>query len=106
VQTYCSPSIDFQNNGGLRYAISIDDEAPQIVNLQADDSKAAWGRSVSDNIILSTSKHNINRPGKHIVKVWRVDAGVVLQKILIDFGGVKPSYLGPPESFRFRINTK
>jgi hypothetical protein len=34
------------------------------------------------------------------LKFWRVDAGVVLQKIVIG-NHVPGSYLGPPESFRF-----
>lgn len=28
-----------------------------------------------------------------------VDPGITLQKIFMDLGGLKPSYLGPPESY-------
>jgi hypothetical protein len=42
----------------------------------------------------------VNRPGDHVLKFWFVDPGVVLQKLVIDVGGERPSYLGPPESYR------
>ena len=54
---------------------------------------------VEDNARLISTKHKINSPGKHVLKYWAVDPGVVLQKIVVDAGGVKPSYLGPPESY-------
>jgi hypothetical protein len=95
--TYFSPTIDF-NNKGLRYAISIDDEIPQVFNITADASAKAWQNSVADNIRIIKSTHTIAKAGWHVLKFWYVDPAVVLQKIVLDFGGVKQSYLGPPET--------
>jgi len=100
VEAYISPTIDFTNTDGLHYAVSIDDEQPQVVNINADKSEAAWNKDVSDNIKILTTTHHIKKPGKHTLKYWMVDPAVVLQKIVIDAGGGKPAYLGPPESFR------
>ena len=85
---------------GVRYAVSMDDEAPQMVNITADSSNAGWDRSVADNIRILATKHRVDRPGDHVLRFWLVDPGVVLQKLVIDAGGERPSYLGPPESYR------
>ncbi|OQP61801.1 glycosyl hydrolase [Niastella vici] len=95
VMVYCSPTLPFNESNGLRYGISFDEEAPQLVNLHADNSENAWAQSVSDNIRISTSVHTLHKAGHHMLKIWAVDPGVVLQKIVIDWGGVRKSYLGP-----------
>ncbi len=100
VKAYVSPTHNFSGaREGLRYAVSFDDEAPQIVNTTADTSLAAWEKSVADNIKVLVTRHQLGTAGSHVLKFWAVDPGVVLQKIVVDLGGERPSYLGPPESF-------
>jgi hypothetical protein len=98
VSAFVSPSIDFTASGGLEYGVSIDDEKPQLVNINAEESTAVWERNVAANINVSTTKHMIDKPGEHTLKFWMVDAGVVLQRLVLETDGAAPSYLGPPES--------
>jgi glycosyl hydrolase family 115 (putative glucuronidase)/glycosyl hydrolase family 115 len=100
VNAYFSPTLNFHNEpDGLRYAISIDDEQPQVISINKDDNDTKiWGQWVSNNIIIKTSIHNILKPGKHTVKYWMISPAVVLQKLVVDLGGLKSSYLGPPET--------
>ncbi len=95
-----APTQKFWAARSLRFAVSFDDEAPQLVNLNADESNAAWERSVMDEAVSFTTTHVLARPGAHVLKFWALEGGVVLNKLTIDAGGLKPSYLGPPESVR------
>ena len=50
------------------------------------------------NATINSTRHGIAAAGHHVLKVWMVDPGVVMDKIVVNAGGVKDSYLGPPET--------
>ena len=108
---YLCPTQNFHSTQGLRYAISFDDQTPQIINIHEKDTvpdwkyPPAWNQAVSENIKIMISEHLIEKPGEHVLKFWMIDPGIVLQKIVVDTGGVKPSYLGPPESYHTLSST-
>jgi hypothetical protein len=104
VTAITAPTLNFMPGRGLRYAVSIDAEPPQLVTLvpegyQAQNRNASWEKSVGDNAHYGKSRHTIAAAGYHTLKIWMVDPAVVMQKLVVDLGGLKPSYLGPPESF-------
>jgi hypothetical protein len=106
VETYLSPTLNFVAGRGLRFALSFDNQPPQIVtavpadySVGAGDGLRDWEKAVSDSVRIVKTSLSLKEPGEHTLKVWMVDPGVVLQKIVVNCGGEKPSYLGPPESF-------
>ncbi|MFC7614650.1 hypothetical protein ACFQV2_15070 [Actinokineospora soli] len=107
VLAYLSPRNNVFATDGLKYAVSIDGQAPQVVNTTtatgANDTtmNKQWERNTSDNVNLTATTHVVDRPGRHVLKFWMVDPTVVVQKIVVDTGGVLPSYFGPPESRRY-----
>ncbi|MEU7784529.1 glycosyl hydrolase 115 family protein [Amycolatopsis sp. NPDC049159] len=107
VWAYLSPRNNVLAGDGLRYAVSFDDAEPQVVNITkatgADDTSMnrQWERTTSDNVNLTSTGHVVGAAGPHVLKFWMVDPAVVLQKLVVDTGGLRPSYLGPPESMRW-----
>lgn len=97
VQLLLAPTLNFNSNKGLRYEISFDGEKPQIVNFNGN-YRGELGQWQSEHIIKSITKHAIMKPGKHTLRFRALDAGIVLEKVLINIGGLKSSYLGAPES--------
>jgi hypothetical protein len=99
VQATLSPSLNFVPGRGLRYAISMDDDPPQVVDSLADNTDQSWSTAVKDSVRKVTSHVTVRSPGYHVLKFWYVDPGVVLQRLLVSFNDVPQTYLGPPESY-------
>ena len=62
-----------------------------------------WEKSVADGVRRVVTTHTVEKPGQHVLKIWMVTPGVVLERVIIDAGGVRPSYLGPVESPRVGV---
>ena len=99
VEAIIAPTLNFVPGRGLRFAISFDDQPPQIIDALEQNSVQDWSRSVEDSVRKTKSWHTVMNPGYHTLKLWMVDPGLVVQKLVVNTGGVKPSYLGPPESY-------
>lgn len=109
VHMYFSPTINYSIREGMYYGLSFDNESPTQVNYDSDPNvfnyngkvPSNWESNVADNIKIITSEFQIIKAGNHILNYYRVDEGLVLQKIVIEtsIGELKKTYLGPPESF-------
>jgi hypothetical protein len=99
VSALIAPTQAFAPGRGLRFAISMDDQKPRVIDSLANNTSQDWERSVKNSIRSVQVPVLVATPGYHVLKFWMVDPAVVLEKLIVDFGGVKPSFLGPPESY-------
>jgi len=104
VNAILGPTLNFIPGRGLRLAFSFDDEVPQMETLVpqtyiAQHGNMDWEVRVADNGRRVRTTHVLANAGYHTLKIWMIDPGVVLEKLVVDLGGLKPSYLGPPESY-------
>jgi hypothetical protein len=82
LQVILSPTLDFRARGGLRYAVSIDAEPPQLVNVNNHVSDADWSRAVIENRWVRSTRHSL-AAGAHVIHLWAVDPGLVFQRLQI-----------------------
>ena len=101
------PTFSVETGQPQRYAIAVDDEPLQIVSLPASLSETdrRWQENVLRNAALTTSGHAIAQPGLHMLRIWMVDPGIVIDTIAAHTGPEqKLGYIWPAETHRARRN--
>ena len=97
VELLLAPTLNFNDNKGLSYAISFDGEKEQIINFNGH-YKGGLGKWQANPIIESRSIHQLDKKGKHTLRIRPLNPGIVIEKIMIHAGGLKTSYLGATET--------
>lgn len=105
VYTYVLPTFPLSSNRDFgfheistvqtAYGVTIDEGAVDYPSSSAPEYSQTWATHVQRNAAVNVSTLYIDKPGKHTLKIITGDPGIVVQKIVIDLGGLKPSYLGP-----------
>jgi len=99
VNAILGPTQNFVPGRGLRFAMAFDDQPPRVIDTLEHNTQRDWETTVKDSVRYVKSSFALPQPGYHTLKIWMVDPGIVVEKLIVDLGGVKPSYLGPPESY-------
>lgn len=105
VYTYVLPTFplhaerDFKlpehTNSDTKCSVRIDDGSISTPSTSAIEYSQIWYDSVLKNCRVNKSTLYVKKPGKHTLQIRCGDPGVVIQKVVIDLGGLKRSYLGP-----------
>lgn len=80
----CLPAQSVSSNGRLRYAVSINGEAPQLVNIHTESESRAWKENVLRGFALGKSVHTTATAGPATIRLYFLDPGLVINQLEID----------------------
>lgn len=108
VYTYVLPTFplhserDFKipenSNVDTKYSVCIDGGSAATPSTSSNEYTNTWYYSVLRNFRVNKSTLFVDKPGPHVLTMRIGDPGLVFQKIVIDCGGLKRSYIGPKSS--------
>lgn len=89
---YSLPTHPLNNNFNVRYAINIDDGPLQIIDTRTQGRSEEW----KQNVLRNRAERKISLPflisGKHSLRIYAIDPGVILDQVVIDLGGMRQAY--------------
>jgi hypothetical protein len=98
VTVFTLPTHPLNNKYSMRYAVSVDDGPLTIVDFKTVGRSEEWKR----NVLSNRAERDIQLPfldkGRHILKIYCIDPGVLLDEIRINVGGLMNAYSTLPET--------
>lgn len=87
VVVHTLPTHPLNKNFSMRYGLSIDDGPVKVVDFRTIGRSEEWKQNVLRNSAVRTVEFSALKPGKHTLRVYAIDPGVIVDRIIIDWGG-------------------
>ena len=77
------PTLHVYEGRQERFAVSLDGGEPTTFNIHADDFSPVWRKNVLQGYASSRIGLRMDKAGKHTLRIYLMDPGIVLQEIRI-----------------------
>lgn len=96
VTIYTVPFFPAYKGLATKVGVAVDGSEPQVFDNQFKEYGLSWKNQVLRNGAVAHMTFSIDRSkAAHILSLHCGDAGMMVQKVIVDWGGLKKSYLGP-----------
>lgn len=113
VHVIVKSTLAFKNLEGHRYSVALNGCDPTVVNFNGrlnedpENVYSVFYPTVARRVVENVVEFEVGKPdadGLHTLSISPLDPGIVFEKIVVDCGGYKPSYLFMPESDCRNVN--
>lgn len=93
---YTVPRFPIYKGADTSFGISVDNVTPKVINYMPVEQSREWKDNVIRNAMVSEEAFAIDRnENSHRLTITCGAPGLMIQRILIDWGGLKKTYVGP-----------
>ena len=96
VTLYTVPFWPLYAGKGNAVSVSVDDGEPQVFANRFREYDRTWKDQVMRNGAIGRLRFAVDKTKSgHTIRFQAVDPGQMLQRVVVDWGGLKPTYVGP-----------
>ena len=96
VRVWTVPFWPLYEGVGNRYSIALDGAAPVVAANDFVEYADSWKDQVLRNGVEAVATFPLDRNArKHTLRLQAVDPGQIVEKIILDWGGLQPAYARP-----------
>ncbi|SFL33626.1 Glycosyl hydrolase family 115 [Halogranum rubrum] len=100
VDVQCLPTQALNDHRDLRYAVAFDDGPRTVVSVdpEGDEHHPEWQANVLRGAAIGTSEHDVDAAEAHTLRLWALDPGLVVDRVVVYTDAERATYLGPRET--------
>jgi hypothetical protein len=95
VYVYSLPFFPLHKEKSNTFGISVDGQPVVVVKNEPKEFSKQWKDQVLQNGVVTKATFPVQGDNTHTLSLICGDPGAIIQRVVIDWGGLKETYVGP-----------